>query len=283
MATSQDSANRLRAALAQHGTQSARGSFMSRQSSLSMSDGGSSRKPSRTNIGAGRRTLTTGDSPGKHKKRVSTSFMPGKSKSVLREIGADELILSNLLVDGAVWSTERGLYVDRSICGLTRLPSLRVRAATPRAAEYVIHQLFPQSHGCLELPVRRVLKSPWPLRGAVSGCVEADEMLLVRLPFVWGDANQVWHPTALYDALPLQFSDESASLSPLPESGGGGRAGASGDATHTGASNERRQQGAEGRMRAPRAVSRPFSLHPAAAAGLVAGCSSMCLPAAEDV
>jgi len=110
----------------------------------------------------------------------TTDFSKTEKKQLAeREIGTNELILSNLLADGAVWSATYGLYVDRSLRGLTRLPSLRVRAATPRAAEHVLHQRFPKSHGCLELPVHRILQSPWPFRGMVNGSVEAEEMMLL--------------------------------------------------------------------------------------------------------
>lgn len=199
------------------------------------------------------------------------------NKSVLREIGPDTLILTNVLADGAVWSVCSGLHVDRSVRGLTRLPPLKVRASTPRAAEFVIHQRFPKSHGCLELPVRRVLRSPWPVGGMVSSTIETQDMFTVRLPFVWADASQTWHPTALFDAPPPQFADECAGLVHLPESGGR-RGSASGDAAGAGAGQEKSQSGAEGRLRQPLVVSRPFSLHPAAVAMLLADCSSSVAP-----
>ncbi|CAE8633499.1 unnamed protein product, partial [Polarella glacialis] len=88
------------------------------------------------------------------------------------EIGKDELILTGLLVDGAVWSATGGLYVDRAVPGLTRLPPMRVRAATPHVAEMLVHLAYPQAHGCLSLPVQRILGSSWPVQtagGSLSG------------------------------------------------------------------------------------------------------------------
>jgi len=198
-----------------------------------------------------------------HKKKRN-SWRPNKSKFTQRELGADELILTNLLADGAVWSTKAGLFVDRSIRGLTRLPSLRVRAATPRAAECIIHHHFPHSHGCLELPVQRVLQSPWPVRGMVNGTVETEDILRVRLPFIWGDASRIWHPVTLFDALPPQLADGRAALSSLSESDGGRR----------GASSEVCGNVGGGPL-APLVVARPFGLHPAAVAGLLADRSSI--------
>merc|ERR1740121_617002 len=144
----------------------------------------------------------------------------GKMKSAQKEIGMEELVVTGLLVDGAVWSTSHGLYVDRSIRGLTRLPPLRIRAATPRAAEFIMHQRFPQATGCLELPVHRILRTPWPVGGTVnsSQTVETTTLLSVRLPFVWGGPSQRWHPVGVFDAPPAwQLQGDCLCLSPPPE------------------------------------------------------------------
>ncbi|CAK0837092.1 unnamed protein product, partial [Prorocentrum cordatum] len=88
----------------------------------------------------------------------------------------------------AAWSPSEGLCVDRSVRVLSPLPALRVRAATPRAAEWLLHQRFPRSHGCLELQVHRFIGSACPSTGAVAAADlgEAVELFTARLPFVWG-------------------------------------------------------------------------------------------------
>lgn len=205
-----------------------------------------------------RKSLSAGK-VGDRKKSMATGLGGGKSKFSAREVGTDDIILTNLIADGAVWSMKTGLHVNRSIRGMTRLPALRVRAATPRAAECVLHQRFPHSHGCLELPVHRVLQSPWPGKGVVSGGVVTGEILQVRLPFVWGDTSRSWHPVSLFDALPPQLSDEFPALAPSSE----GREGRGGGSSST-----------EGKMHMPLVLSRPFCMHPAAVPCLVADCSS---------
>jgi len=257
-------------------------------------------KKKKSSFNVGRKTLLSSGSPspsGNRKKRPSgrqirasdVGRAPRVGESVLQdEIGEESITLLNLFADGGVWSSRFGLYVDRSIRSLTRLPPLRVRIATPRAAEYALHQQFGQSHGCLELPVQRVLRSPWPIHGAVSGSLEAEEILQLRLPFVWGDTIQMWHPATLYDAVPPRFTDDAASLLFLPESGGE-KGGAEIDTAGSGKSKQKsiqnKQQSMwEGGLRPPMLVSRPFSHHPAAAPGLVASWSSTTsAPAKNDM
>jgi len=205
------------------------------------------------------------------------SMWKPKLKNMQKELGTDEVILTNLLTDGAVWSTTHGLHVDRMIRGMTRLPALRVRAATPRAAEYLLHQSFPKAHGCLELPVHRVMKVPWLVQGDVNSCIESEEILSIRLPFIWGNSAQKWHPVGLFDSLPAYPEDECLSLLPLPESGGGGGRILAEDVGHA-----REQLSVEARLHAPLVVSRPFLSHPAAVSGLLGSCSSTpCLPIDE--
>lgn len=205
------------------------------------------------------------------------SMWKPKLKNMQKELGTDEVILTNLLTDGAVWSTTHGLHVDRMIRGMTRLPALRVRAATPRAAEYLLHQSFPKAHGCLELPVHRVMKVPWLVQGDVNSCIESEEIVSIRLPFIWGNPAQKWHPVGLFDSLPAYPEDECLSLLPLPESGGGGGRILAEDVGHA-----REQLSVEARLHAPLVVSRPFLSHPAAVSGLLGSCSSTpCLPIDE--
>jgi len=276
-------ADRLRAALSAHGfdssaarqakTESRRGTLLTGAletgGPLSRGSGGSS------GSGGSRRSIVSN--------RRTSVWKVGKPRSAQKEVGHDEIVLTNLLVDGAVWSTVSGLHVDRSIRGLTRLPPLRVRAATPRAAEFIVHQRFPNSHGCLELKVNRVLQSPWLMSGAVNSSVQVAEMLTVTLPFIWGNLTHKWHPVALFESLPPSPADPCLCLTPpQPESGG-----ASGLGETTGAAGSSewggKQPSVESRVRGPIWIARPFSLHPAAASGLLAGFApSACAPSGES-
>eukprot|EP00928_Gymnodinium_smaydae_P011450 TRINITY_DN14225_c0_g4_i1.p1 TRINITY_DN14225_c0_g4~~TRINITY_DN14225_c0_g4_i1.p1 ORF type:complete len:2848 (-),score=616.28 TRINITY_DN14225_c0_g4_i1:183-8573(-) len=135
------------------------------------------------------------------KKSVATGkFGPMRSKPQAKEYSTNEIILTGVQCDGAVWSGPQGLYVSPGIRGLTRLPPLRIRAATPRAAEYTLNKSFGHTHGLLELPLRRVLRSPWPHGGEVRGGVETLHLATLRLPVTWAD-KQDYRPVVLYDAL----------------------------------------------------------------------------------
>merc|ERR1719409_1206082 len=125
-----------------------------------------------------------------------------RQKPPSKEFGKEALVLTDLLCDGAVWSSVGGLYVDRSIQGPLRLPPIRVCAATARAAEYAVWTNFSLAHGCLELPIHRVLSSAQPELGSVQDCVDTEVLTTIRLPYTWAKPSSLWHPVVLFDAQP---------------------------------------------------------------------------------
>ncbi|CAL1168863.1 unnamed protein product [Cladocopium goreaui] len=118
---------------------------------------------------------------------------------VQKEISEEDLVLQGLLADGAVWSTQ-GLHIDSNVAGVTRLPPLRVVAATLKAAEYMYSQAFPQAVGCMNLFVHRLFGSPWPLPTEGLLPRSSVEMWTVRLPF-WSKPQNRWQPVMLLDGM----------------------------------------------------------------------------------
>lgn len=118
---------------------------------------------------------------------------------VQKEISEEDLVLQGLLADGAVWSTQ-GLHIDSNVAGVTRLPPLRVVAATLKAAEYMYSQAFPQAVGCMNLFVHRLFGSPWPLPTEGLLPRSSVEMWTVRLPF-WSKSQNRWQPVMLLDGM----------------------------------------------------------------------------------
>jgi len=198
----------------------------------------------------------------------------GRNKPQSKELGSEDIVLTGLVVDGGVWSSRFGLFVDRTITGLTRLPPLRARAATPRAAEIVLHQSFREAHGCLELPVHRILSCSWFTEGAVSGQLEDARLCTLRLPFFWGPSVRRWHPVALFDAAstaPPGFFSPSAAAAAEAEADASEQQDTSYRSDETDEEAPQRRQTLKGRLRQRPQLLRPCALHPAAVGLLTEG------------
>eukprot|EP00931_Biecheleriopsis_adriatica_P047780 TRINITY_DN27572_c0_g1_i1.p1 TRINITY_DN27572_c0_g1~~TRINITY_DN27572_c0_g1_i1.p1 ORF type:complete len:3015 (-),score=633.85 TRINITY_DN27572_c0_g1_i1:78-9122(-) len=187
-------------------------------------------------------------------KQQRKSTVKGKArdtKIVQKEITSEDIVLVGLLAEGAVWSAMTGLHIDPEVPGITRLPALRVRASTPRVAEILLHQSFMQAHGCVNLPVHRVLGRPWPPPSAGTGVLQetdSAEICTVTLPCTWAEPSLRWQPVALLDGLP-----------PEPPDGHLGRW-PPGD--EMGAADDMDPLDLNDRLQMPLPVSRPFGLHP---------------------
>jgi len=133
--------------------------------------------------------------------RPGTKKLKEKDPSfVSKEVSEETLVLQGLLADGAVWSSAQGLHIDSNVAGVTRLPPLRVVAATLKAAEYILSQAFPQANGCMNLFVHRLFGSPWPLPSQSLVPPKSVELFAVRLPF-WSKPQNRWQPVMLLDDL----------------------------------------------------------------------------------
>jgi len=133
--------------------------------------------------------------------RPGTKKLKEKDPSfVSKEVSEEDLVLQGLLADGAVWSSAQGLHIDSNVAGVTRLPPLRVVAATLKAAEYILSQAFPQANGCMNLFVHRLFGSPWPLPSQSLVPPKSVELFAVRLPF-WSKPQNRWQPVMLLDDL----------------------------------------------------------------------------------
>jgi len=214
--------------------------------------------------------------------RRTRTNLHGRIKAAQKEIGASELVLTDLLIDGASWSPRQGLHIDQSISGFVQLPPLRVHAATPRAAEFLTHQKFPQAHGSLKLAVHRVLQSPWPVRGSghgiSHGTTETMELFSICLPCTWANPTQRGLLVSVYDALPPCTPLESLCNTSPPKRGSdtGSPPGSVADgAADTGAST------VEDPM-SPSAPTRPFGFHPTAAVYLAGPSPATCATLEED-